>query len=213
MNTETTGSVPSLLAQGEQMVARAWKLIALRGAVLIAFAIVLLVWPDIGLATMVTVVGIFAIVTGIVTWAAAWAMPGSDSTPYRIWMGVNGLLGVGIGVAMLVWPDLSATGLLYAIAIWAIAVGIIELVSGLVLPLSPLQTFLVVLSGFVMAGFGVVMFVEPGDGAIALLALVAAFAMVRGIFDIGLAVELRHVAGELKERVRPPISAKPVTHG
>ena len=38
------------------------------------------------------------------------------------------------------------------------------------------------------------MFVEPGDGAIALLALVAAFALVRGTFDIALAVELRRVA-------------------
>jgi uncharacterized membrane protein HdeD (DUF308 family) len=64
-----------------------------------------------------------------------------------------------------------------------------------------------------MAAFGVVMFVEPGDGAIALLALVAAFALVRGTFDIALAIELRHVVGELKEHVRPPAQPKPIVHG
>lgn len=57
------------------------------------------------------------------------------------------------------------------------------------------------------------MFVEPGDGAIALLALVAAFALVRGTFDIALALELRHVAGELKDRFRSPLRSKPVVHG
>ena len=64
-----------------------------------------------------------------------------------------------------------------------------------------------------LAAFGVVMFVEPGDGAIALLALVAAFALVRGTFDVALAVELRRVVGELKERIRSPLAAKPVAHG
>ena len=34
-----------------------WRLLALRGVVAIAFAIVLLVWPDIGLSAMVAVVG------------------------------------------------------------------------------------------------------------------------------------------------------------
>lgn len=213
MNTELTGNLGSLLGRGEQMLARIWKLIALRGVVSIGFGIVLLVWPDIGLTTMVTAVGLFAIASGFMSATAAFQMRGSGSTPYRFWTGVNALLGLVIGVSMLVWPDLSAKGLLYAIAIWAVAVGVIELVAGLVLPLSPLETFLVVLGGIVMAGFGVIMFVEPGDGAIALLALVAAFALVRGTFDVGLAVELRHVAGELKERLRSPISAKPVTHG
>ena len=213
MNTELTDNLGSLLGRGEQLLARIWKLIALRGLVSIAFGIVLVVWPDIGLTTMVTAVGLFAIASGFMSATAAFQMRGSGSTPYRFWTGVNGLLGLVIGVSMLVWPDLSAKGLLYAIAIWAVAVGLIELVAGLVLPLSPLQTFLVVLGGIVMAGFGVIMFVEPGDGAVALLSLVAAFALVRGTFDVGFAVELRHVAGELKERVRSPISAKPVTHG
>jgi hypothetical protein len=79
--------------------------------------------------------------------------------------------------------------------------------------LSGTRTVLVAVGGIVLAAFGVVMFVEPGDGAIALLALVAAFALVRGTFDIALAVELRRVAGELKERFRSPLRAKPVPHG
>jgi uncharacterized membrane protein HdeD (DUF308 family) len=72
---------------------------------------------------------------------------------------------------------------------------------------------LLAVSGIVMAAFGVVMFVEPGDGAVALLALVAAFALVRGTFDVALAVELRRVLGELKKRMPSPVQPKPVAHG
>jgi hypothetical protein len=57
---------------------------------------------------------------------------------------------------------------------------VIEVVAAFALPLSGTRTVLLAVGGIVLAAFGVVMFVEPGDGAIALLALVAAFAFVRG---------------------------------
>jgi uncharacterized membrane protein HdeD (DUF308 family) len=43
MNPETQ------LNEGEQILARIWKVTALRGILAIAFAIVILVWPSIGL--------------------------------------------------------------------------------------------------------------------------------------------------------------------
>jgi uncharacterized membrane protein HdeD (DUF308 family) len=172
----------------------------------------LLVWPDIGLTAMVTVVGAFAIASGFVSAWAAFSLPGAARTD-RVWLGVSSIFGLAIGVGVLVWPDLSAKALLYTIAVWAIATGVTELFAAFALPLSGARTVLVAVSGVVMAAFGVVMFVEPGEGAIALLALVAAFALVRGTFDIALAIELRHVAGELKERLRPPAQPNPIAHG
>jgi uncharacterized membrane protein HdeD (DUF308 family) len=212
MNTEMAVDPRSALEEGERLVARIWRLLALRGAVAIIFAFVLIVWPDIGLTAMVTVVGAFAIASGFVSAWAAFVLPGAARSD-RIWMGMNSIVGLGIGLGVLVWPDLSAKALLYAIAIWAIATGVTELVAAFALPLSGARTVLVAVSGVVMAAFGVVMFVEPGDGAIALLALVAAFALVRGTFDVALAIELRHVVGELKERLRPPAQPKPIAHG
>jgi uncharacterized membrane protein HdeD (DUF308 family) len=212
MNTETANDPRSVLQEGERLVARVWRLLALRGVVAIAFAIVLLVWPDIGLSAMVTVVGAFAIASGFVSGVAAYALPGA-ATEHRIWLALNSLIGLGVGVAMLVWPDLSATALLYAIAIWAIAEGVTEFAAAFALPISGTRTVLMAISGIVLAGFGVIMFVEPGDGAVALLALVAAFAFVRGTFDVALALELRRVLTELKKRTPSPLQPTPVTHG
>jgi uncharacterized membrane protein HdeD (DUF308 family) len=212
MNTETANDPRSALQEGERLVARVWRLLALRGAVAIAFAFVLLVWPDIGLTVMVAVVGAFAIASGFVSGVAAYALPGA-ATQHRVWLALHSLVGLGVGTAVLVWPDLSATALLYAIAIWAIAAGVIEVVAAFTLPLNGTRTVLLAVGGIVLAAFGVVMFVEPGDGAIALLALVAAFALVRGTFDVALAVELRRVLGELKKRMPSPVQPKPVAHG
>ena len=212
MNTKTANDPRSALQEGERMIARIWRLLALRGAVAIVFAFVLLVWPDSGLTAMVAVVGAFAIASGLVSGAAGYGLPGA-ATQQRVWLALHSLVGLVVGTAMLVWPDLSATALLYAIAIWAIATGVIELVAALVLPLGGTRTVLLAVSGIVLAAFGVVMFVEPGDGAIALLALVAAFALVRGTFDVALAVELRRVLGELKKRMPSPVQPKPVAHG
>jgi uncharacterized membrane protein HdeD (DUF308 family) len=212
MKTETANDPRAALQEGERLVARVWRLLALRGVLAIAFAIVLLVWPDIGLTAMVTVVGAFAIASGFVSGVAAYALPGA-ARQHRVWLALHGLVGLVVGTAVLVWPDLSATALLYAIAIWAIAAGVIELVAAFALPLSGTRTVLLAVSGIVLAAFGVVMFVEPGDGAIALLALVAAFALVRGTFDVALAVELRRVLGELKKRMPSPVQPKPVAHG
>jgi uncharacterized membrane protein HdeD (DUF308 family) len=212
MNMESTNELGSAIHEAERMFARVWRLLALRGVVAIAFAFVLLIWPDIGLTALVAVVGAFAIASGFISGVAAYALPG-ETTQHRVWLALNSLIGLAVGTAVLVWPDLSATALLYAIAIWAIAEGISEVVAAFALPLSGPRTVLVAVGGIVLAAFGVVMFVEPGDGAIALLALVAAFALVRGTFDVALAVELRRVAGEAKDRLRPPVRAKSVAHG
>ena len=212
MNRETAIDPRAAFQEGERMVARVWRLLALRGVVAIAFAIVRLVWPDRGLSAVVTVGGAVALARGFVSGVAAYALPGA-ATQYRVWLALHSLVGLVVGTAVIVWPDLSATALLYAIAIWAIAAGVIELVAAFALPLSSTRTVLLAVSGIVLAAVGVVMFVEPGDGAIALLALVAAFALVRGTFDAALAVDLRRLLGGLKKRMPSPVQPKPVAHG
>ena len=59
------------------------------------------------------------------------------------------------------------------------------------------------MGGLLSVAFGVIMFGHPGAGAVALLALIGAFAFVSGVMQIALAIELRSVAAEVKRHVRP----------
>lgn len=204
-------NLESQLKEGERALAHIWKLTALQGVVAIAFAVLILVWPSIGLATLIALFGAFALVSGVATIVEAVRTP--MERRQRIWLLIQGLLGIAVGVVVFVWPDLSALGLLYAIAAWAIAMGIIEIALAFELPLSGRRALLLGLGGLLSIAFGVIMFAKPGAGAIALLALVAAFALVTGIMLIAFAIELRQIVGELEHRARPHATAKPATHG
>src|SRR5512133_1531255 len=195
------------LQEGEQELAHIWKTTALRGALAIAFAVVILIWPDIGLATLIALFGAFALVSGLTTIAGAFSVPFARGR--RAWLVVEGL----IGVAVVIWPDLSALGLLYAIAAWSITLGIIEIALAFDLPLSSEGSVLLGLGGVLSVGFGVIMFAHPGAGAVALLALIGAFALVTGAMQIAFALELRRAGNELEDRARPHATPTPVTQG
>jgi uncharacterized membrane protein HdeD (DUF308 family) len=110
-------------------------------------------------------------------------------------------------------PDLSALALLYAIAAWAIATGILELAMALRLPFAGGRSVLLVLGALASIAFGVIMFAHPGAGAVALLALIGAFAFVTGLMQLAFALELRRVAVALEHSTQPQAPAKPVLQG
>jgi len=198
------------LEQGEKTLAHLWKFTALRGILAIAFAVVILVWPSIGLTALIALFGAFALVSGVTTIVGAFSvqMKGGD----RAWLVIDGLLGIAVGVVVFVWPGLSALGLLYAIAAWAIATGILEMSLALVFPLSGGRRLLLLLGGVFSVAFGVIMFGHPGAGAVALLALIGAFAFVMGVTQIALAVEMRSVASDIKTSVRPLAKPRAAVH-
>ena len=193
------GSTPRMsysteLRAGQRMLTRSWKAAAARGALATAFAVSILVWPGIGLGALVALFGAFSLVTGVARLVEALTFPGGRR---RVgWLLLDGLVGIGVGVAVFVWPELSALGLLYAIAFWAIMSGVLQLVLAFVPPLRG-QSLLTALGALVSIAFGVIMMWHPGTGAVALLALVAAYACVTGVLQIAWALDLRRLSRDL----------------
>jgi uncharacterized membrane protein HdeD (DUF308 family) len=195
---------------GEQALAHIWRTTALRGALAIAFAVVILIWPNIGLTALIALFGAYALVSGVTTIAGAFNAPVRRDG--RAWLAFEGLVSIAVGVIVFVWPDLSALGLLYAIAAWAIALGILEMSLAFAAPISGGRSLLLALGGVLSVAFGVVMFAHPGAGAVALLALIAAFALVTGAIQVAFALELKRGIAELEHRRAPRATATPVTH-
>jgi uncharacterized membrane protein HdeD (DUF308 family) len=205
---ETIGEAVS---ESERMLARVWKVMAANGVAGVAFGIVLLVWPDIGLTTIVAVVAVYALVRGVLSGVSAFLAPLPRSE--RGWLVLEAIVGTAIGIALLVWNDVSAKALLYVVAAWAIAMGILMLVAAIEAPLDGPTKLLLALNGIVSGAFGAVMFIEPETGALAIVALIAAYIIVFGIMQIGFAVELRKLAADVRVRLPRPTTTKPVTHG
>jgi uncharacterized membrane protein HdeD (DUF308 family) len=197
--------------EGERMLARAWKMIAANGVAGILFGFVLVLWPDIGLTTIVAVVAVYALVRGVLSGLAAFTAPLQRTE--RGWLVLEAVVGTAIGIALLVWNDISAKALLYVVAAWALGLGIVMLVTAIQAPLEWQGKLLLGLNGIISAAFGAVMFIEPDAGAVAIVALLAAYIIVIGVMQVGLAVELRKLAGDVRERIPRPTATKPAAHG
>ncbi len=157
--------------------------------------VVILVWPGISLFALTILFGAWTLATGVVGFASALS---GATTQERGWLAVSSLLGIGVGAAVLLWPNISELALLYVIGAYAVALGVFAVIGAFYLPLDGGDTALLVLSGLVSILFGIVMFARPGAGALVTLALIAAFALVSGITEL-VAGSAGLVEGSLKQ--------------
>jgi len=169
---------------GTQLTKLRWAL-GLNGVLSIAFGVVILVWPGISLFALTILFGAYSLATGVV--GLGGALMGAAKGE-RAWLVVSSLLGIAVGIVVLVWPNISALALLYVIGAYAVALGILAVVGAFYLPLDGGDTALMVLSGLVSILFGIVIFAKPGDGALVVLALIAAFALINGISELVVAI-------------------------
>jgi uncharacterized membrane protein HdeD (DUF308 family) len=166
------------------------RALAFRGLAMIAFGVVVLVWPDISLHALTLLVVFFSMAYGLVTLSSALSAQPRRS---RLWLLILAALDVAIGVAVLLWPDISSLALLYVLGTWATAVGLMLLVAPFWIPgTSRRQSAALVLSGVVWTAFGVVMLAKPSDGALVLLTLIGVFSIAAGATTLASASGIVH---------------------
>jgi len=185
-----------------------WAL-GLRGALSIAVGVVILVWPGISLFALTILVGAYALASGIVELGFAFT---SDAKGERGWLAFSGLVGIAFGVMVLAWPGISTLALLYVIGAYAIVIGILAVVAAFRLPLDGRDTAVTVLGGLIAILFGIVMFVRPGAGALAALALIAAFALVIGVSQLTLAIGGQRLAERSAKKLLAPKGTPQPSH-
>jgi uncharacterized membrane protein HdeD (DUF308 family) len=99
------------------------------GVVSILFGILVLVWPGISLAILVIMVGIWAIIIGILQTVSSVghrAVPNSG----WVWGIIGGALSILFGILVLIWPGTGVVSIIWIIGIWAIVWGITLIVLG-----------------------------------------------------------------------------------
>ena len=178
-----------------------WTL-GINGVLSLVFGIVIIAWPGISLEALTIVFGIYVAIAGVVALSAVLR---GYVTQGRGWLVLWGLVSIAVGVVCFVWTDMSALALLYVIGAYAIAIGIITIGGAYWLPLDTNDRALLALTGIVGTLFGVVMFAEPGAGALVLLALIAAFTLVSGAAELVVAIGgKRLLERDLKRAVQRP---------
>ena len=169
-----------------------WWLLLLRGVAAVTFGVLAFIWPGITLGTLVLLYGLFAIADGVI--AIVGAIRGADHES-RWWLVVVGILGIAAGAATLVWPGITSLLLLFCIAGWAIATGIAQILGAIAMRREIEDEWLLIATGALSIIFGSFLLAWPSTGALALVYVIASYAIAFGISLIVLALRLRNYVG------------------
>jgi uncharacterized membrane protein HdeD (DUF308 family) len=188
MATSLTANSPFGGSMLLHALAKNWWLTLLRGICAIVFGVLAFIWPGMTLVTLVLLYGAFALADGV--FALAAAIMGGTPLP-RWWLAVVGLLGIAAGIVTFAWPGMTALLLLWFIAGWAIATGVMQIVGAIRLRKEIDNEWWLIAGGVLSVVFGLVLVVQPGAGALALLFGIGAYAVVYGIILVAFAFRLR----------------------
>lgn len=169
-------------------IAECWWAVAARGIVAIFVGIALLFLPHltfalvmIGVAAYVLVDGLLALIVGIA---------GIRSVQGR-WFALEGLAGILLAVAVLIYPHVASKLLLYTLAVWAAVTGMLEFAIAVDLKNRGEPSRSLFLAAALSIGLAILVYAFLHLAVVLLAWIFAAYAIFFGIAQIGSAAHLR----------------------
>jgi uncharacterized membrane protein HdeD (DUF308 family) len=179
-----------------KVLSRFWWMILLRGVLSVLFGIMIFAWPGISLLSLVLLFGAFVLADGFGN--AVTAIGGRNENENWWVLLLAGLAGAALGILTFFNPGVTALALLFYIAIWAIATGLLQIVAAIRLRKEIEGELWLALGGLASVAFGMLLVARPGAGALAVLWLIAAYAVVFGVILIVLALKARGFAKRIE---------------
>ena len=171
------------------VLARNWWALLIRGIAAVIFGILAFVWPGATIVAIGILFGAYAFVDGIFAIVAAVR---AAEAHQRWWpFVIEGI--VGLLIAAITFYDVAITlfALYVTIAVWAFITGILEIVAAIQLRKAIQGEIWLALGGIASILFGALMIWKPFAGALAIIWLIGAYAIVFGIIMIAFAFRLR----------------------
>lgn len=181
------------------VLARNWWAVGLRGLAAILFGLAAFIWPGLTIAVLIILFAAYALVDGIfnVIGSIRAAERGTRWWPLLL----EGIAGIVAGLIAFFLPGLTAVALVFLIAAWAIVTGIFEIIAAIQLRHAIENEWLLGLSGIVSLAFAILLIARPGAGALAIVWIIGAYAIIFGLILLALAYRLHGL--EQQARVRP----------
>src|SRR5258705_11260778 len=176
-----------------------WWAFVVRGIFAILFGLICFILPGMALLSLIFLFGFYALADGILNIVAAFRRTGAEQVPWWALL-IAGVISIAAGVLAFAIPGITAVALLILIAAWAVATWILEIIAAIRLRKQISGEWVLVVSGLLSIAFGVLMFLFPRAGALAVVIWIGAYAIVLGILMIALGLRLRKFVRELDHR-------------
>jgi uncharacterized membrane protein HdeD (DUF308 family) len=168
---------------------RHWWVPVIRGIAAIVFGVIAFAYPGLTLATLVIFFGAWVLIDGV--FRAAGAIAGRASDPEWGFHLIIGIVGIIIGFLTFHAPLITALALIIYIAAWALMIGATEIALAIKLRREIKGEWFLILMGLASILFAVLILWNPAPGAMALLWLIASYAIVFGILGVIFGLRLR----------------------
>lgn len=168
---------------------RTWWVLLLRGLVAIAFSVLTFAQPGVSLVALMLTFGVFTFADGVLGMYAA--IRGRGLSDHWWVLLLWGLVGVVVGVLTVVAPAVTALVMTIYIAAWTLVSGVMQIIAALRLRKEIRGEWLLVLGGVLSVLFGGFVLAQPGAGMMAMLWVLALYAVVLGLLMVLLAFKVK----------------------
>ena len=166
-----------------------WWVPLLRGLVAIALGILVFTRPAWSLAAVILAFGIYALVEGASDLFAA--IIGWRHRDDRGLLLLEAFIGIGVGIVALRTPAITAIAVIFFIAAWALATGVLRIVEGMRLRRELPGEIWLMLGGLFSVIFALLVMTRPLAGAVALVRVIGIYALILGTTEVLLAFKVR----------------------
>jgi len=168
---------------------RSWWVLLLRGLFAVALGVLVFTKPVWTLGVVMMAFSLYVLVEGASNLFAA--MMGWRHRDDRWVLLLEGLVAIGVGIVTLRTPALTAVLLVFLIAAWALITGILKIIEAVRLRREiPGEPWLM-LGGVASVLFALVVMMRPLAGALAMVRVIGAFALILGMSEVMLAFKVR----------------------
>jgi len=166
-----------------------WWAVALRGVLGILFGLVALLVPTAIMLSLALLFAVYLLVDGVIALVAAMRA----ARGHRPWgpLLAEGVLTLAMGILAALFPAGAVLGFVYATGAWAVLTGGMMIVAASRLHMSHGRMWLI-LGGLVSVIWGIVLFLSPLLGALVLTWWLGAYALVFGVALLVLGIRLRN---------------------
>ncbi len=180
------------IASMSVMFRRNWWVLLLRGIAAIVFGVLTWMQPAVSAAALVLVFGIYVLVDGLLGIFTAFKSRGESRHWWVVllWGAVSAL----VGVLMLFQPVAAALVITIYVGVWALMTGVMEIVAAIRLRKEIQGEWLLILGGVISVLFGIFVLIQPAAGMMAMLWVLATYAVIFGVLMVILAFKLKKAA-------------------
>jgi uncharacterized membrane protein HdeD (DUF308 family) len=172
-----------------------WWSYLIRGVIAIAFGVILIAWPESTIKVLAYLVGILAILDGVIE--TAWAVYLAFKKEKMGLVLARGLFGLLVGILLLTKTNFTLTLVVILVGMWAVASGIIELMASFEMPpMSGRGLFAV--GGALSIIIGILLLALPLQTVYAIIVIFCILLFVGGIIRLVFAFYARKYEKQIK---------------